>query len=134
MTFEQVFMALTFISSGIALYFSTRKQKHDNANIDADTIGKLYDLIDKQETRYQELKANLTAEIEELRAEVDILRGEKKVREDTIESMKRENSDLQAQVDKLQAAVKSRDKKISELGRQIVELTARLDAMNGGTL
>jgi chromosome segregation ATPase len=134
MTFEQVFMALTFISSGIALYFSARKQKHDNANIDADTIGKLYDLIDKQETRYQELKANLTAEIEELRAEVDILRGEKKVREDTIESMKRENSDLQAQVDKLQAAVKSRDKKISELGRQIVELTARLDAMNGGTL
>lgn len=146
MTFEQVFMALTFITSGIALYFSTRKQMHDTANADADTIAKLFGSIDKQEALRKKTEAELKAEIEELRAEVDILRGEKKAREDTIELMQRENADLTAQVEKLTAAVNRRDKRIRELEKQvaeipalekrIAELTARLDAMNGkdGTL
>ncbi len=72
---------------------------------------------------------------------MDVLRGEKKAREDTIELMQRENADLTAQVEKLTAAVNRRDKRIRELEKQvaeipalekrIAELTARLDAMNG---
>ena len=61
MTFENVFMALTFLSSAVALYFATKKQSHDTDNIDADTISKLYDLIDKQENRYQSLRVEFDA-------------------------------------------------------------------------
>lgn len=56
MTIDNVVMALTFISSSVALFFALRKQKHDENNLDADTIGKLYDLIDRQEKRYQCLR------------------------------------------------------------------------------
>jgi len=46
----------TFIISCIAIFLSLRKQKHDENNIDADTITKLYATIDKQECMYKELK------------------------------------------------------------------------------
>ena len=61
MTVESMVMLLTFVLSAIALYFSTRKQGHEEAGIDADTIGKLYDLIEKQESRYQVLKTEFDA-------------------------------------------------------------------------
>ena len=61
MTVESTVMLLTFVLSAIALYFSTRKQQHEEAGIDADTIGKLYDLIEKQESRYQVLKTEFEA-------------------------------------------------------------------------
>lgn len=46
----------TFITSIVALVFALKKQKHDTDNVDVDTIDKLYDLIKKQDKRYDELK------------------------------------------------------------------------------
>ena len=71
MTIDNAIMALTFISSAIALFFATRKQKHDEQNLDADTISKLYDLIDKQESRYQDFKVESDNRYESLRNEFD---------------------------------------------------------------
>ena len=71
MTVEYIVMLLTFVLSAVALYFSTRKQKHEEAGIDADTIGKLYDLIEKQEARYQKLKTDQEHIYAELKAEFD---------------------------------------------------------------
>jgi hypothetical protein len=71
MSAETIVMLLTFVLSAVALYFSTRKQKHEEAGIDADTIGKLYDLIEKQETRYQALKADQETAYKGLKAEFD---------------------------------------------------------------
>jgi len=56
MTIESTIMVLTFLSSAVALYFSLRKQRHEEQEIDADTISKLYDLVDKQDKRYQALR------------------------------------------------------------------------------
>lgn len=68
MTIDNIIMALTFLSSATALYFATKKQKHDvakidadAANIDADTIGKLYDLVDKQDAMLRVLRAEFDA-------------------------------------------------------------------------
>lgn len=105
MTINDIVMAMTFLSSAVALYFSTRKQKHDEANLDADTIGKLYDLIDRQEKRYQDLKTELTSEINKLREEIEVLREEKQDRENTIETLRRENAELTAQVQDYNAQV-----------------------------
>ena len=78
MTLDDIIMALTFISSAVALYFATKKQKHDEAkidadtaNLDADTIGKLYGLVDKQEVRYQAFKAESDNRYDALRSEFD---------------------------------------------------------------
>lgn len=71
MTFDKIIMALSFVSSAIALFFALRKQKHDEQNLDADTISKLYDLIDKQETRYQAFKVESNNRYESLRNEFD---------------------------------------------------------------
>ena len=67
-TLDNFVSTVTFIASIVALYFSIRKQKHeenksdaDVANLDADTIGKLYDLIDKQDVRYNALSKEFEA-------------------------------------------------------------------------
>ena len=93
-------------------------------------------------TQVSKLDAKILSQdekIDSLEAEVDVLRGEKKEREDTIENLKRENAELTAQVEKLQAAIGRRDKRIRELEKQvtvipeleakIADLTDRLDAM-----
>ena len=61
MTLDNIVMVLTFVSSSVALYFALRKQKHDEDNIDADTIEKLYKLVKLQENRYQELRNEFDA-------------------------------------------------------------------------
>lgn len=61
MTLDNIITLITFISSAVALYFAIKKQGHEEANVDADTITKLYDLIDKQEKRYQCLKDEFDA-------------------------------------------------------------------------
>ena len=71
MTFESMVMLLPFVLSAIAHYFCTRKKGHEEAGIDADTIGKLYDLIEKQESRYQTLKTDQEKIYAELKAEFD---------------------------------------------------------------
>jgi uncharacterized protein YlxW (UPF0749 family) len=71
MTLDNVVMVLTLLSSATALYFATRKQKHEEAGLDADTIGKLYDLIEKQETRYQAFKTESENRVVSLQNEFD---------------------------------------------------------------
>ena len=56
MTFDNLVALGTFLISCLAIFFSLRKQKHDEANLDADTIGKLYETIQDQERMYKELK------------------------------------------------------------------------------
>lgn len=53
---ETVLAVVTFISSAVALFFSIKKQDREGKNIDADTIGKLYDTINEQQDRYEKLK------------------------------------------------------------------------------
>ena len=56
MTFDNVIMALTFISSAVALYFATRKQSHDENNVDADTIASLFQTVRDLESENKRLK------------------------------------------------------------------------------
>jgi len=59
MTFENVIMALTFISSAVALYFATRKQSHDEDKCDADTIASLFQTVKGLEQENKALKKEL---------------------------------------------------------------------------
>ena len=56
MTLDNVVMIITVAISGVALFYSLKKQKHDESNIDADTISSLYDSLNKQEKRHKELR------------------------------------------------------------------------------
>ena len=56
MTLDNIVMIITVTISGVALFYSLKKQKHDEANVDADTISSLYDSLNKQERRYKELR------------------------------------------------------------------------------
>lgn len=58
----------TFLLSAVALYFSLRKQTHDEAkidaegsNLDADTIKTLYALIDENDKRHRAYKVEQDA-------------------------------------------------------------------------
>ncbi|MFA5434352.1 MAG: hypothetical protein WC319_16020 [Candidatus Paceibacterota bacterium] len=97
---------------------------------------------------YEKRMAAMLSSIERLDKQVEELKDEKRISEDTIDTLKRENAELKLQVeeyaadvDKLTKAVKSRDKRITELEkhvaeipaleRHIAELSARLDSLNG---
>lgn len=58
-TFNIIFQFVTFILSGVAVYFSLRKQKHDERNLDADTIGKLLKSIKDLTEDNENLKARI---------------------------------------------------------------------------
>jgi hypothetical protein len=45
MTIDNLIMALTFISSAVALFFAIRKQDHDVDKADADTISSLFQTV-----------------------------------------------------------------------------------------
>jgi len=59
MTLDNMIAIGTFIISCIAIFIALRRQKHDENNVDADTINKLYATIKEQELRYRELKKEL---------------------------------------------------------------------------
>lgn len=65
LTLDGIIAVVTLLSSGIALFFSIRKQDREGKNIDADTIKKLYDTISDQEERYNKLKRETLVEQEE---------------------------------------------------------------------
>ena len=52
---DYIIPVISLIASLGAIYFTARKQSREMDNIDADTISKLYDAIDKQEKRYDEM-------------------------------------------------------------------------------
>ena len=62
MTFENVIMALTFISSAVALYFATRKQSHDEDKCDADTIASLFQTVRELEADNKQIKDDAEAD------------------------------------------------------------------------
>ena len=78
MTIDNFVMVATVISSIIALYFSLKKQKHeenktdaDAANLDADTIKTLYGLINEQEKNAKIYKAEQEALYAKLQKDFD---------------------------------------------------------------
>lgn len=139
---------LAVVSGGglVALINAIANRKKVKADCIA-TLGEAYEArLLALNTQVSKLDAKILSQDEKidcLEAEVDVLRGEKKEREDTIENLKRENAELTAQVEKLQAAIGRRDKRIRELERQvtvipeleakIADLTDRLDAMGNET-
>lgn len=61
MTLDNVIMALTFLSSAIALYFAVRKQTHTEDNVDADTIASLFNTVRQLEQENKDLKKEFEA-------------------------------------------------------------------------
>lgn len=55
MIMDYIIPVISLIASLGAIYFTARKQSREMDNLDADTISKLYDSIDKQEKRYDEM-------------------------------------------------------------------------------
>lgn len=98
MNTETIIGILTFIMSAVALFYSLRKGFKQEENIDADTIGKLYDTIDKQERRYKEHHAEQEALYEGLKAEFE---SYKKVMTAQIAEIANENARLRAWANKL---------------------------------
>ena len=76
MTVENVIMVLTLVASGVALLFSLKKQKHDEANLDADTIKKLYESLKEENSRYTELKAEFEAYKKQTSAQITEIAAE----------------------------------------------------------
>lgn len=61
MTWDDIVAIVTAVLAGAAFYLALRKQPHEESNLDADTIGKLYDTIAKQEKRYNDLRNEFEA-------------------------------------------------------------------------
>lgn len=55
---DNIITSIAVIVSAVALYYSTRKQKHEEKNSDADTIAKMFANFKEQEERYNQLKAD----------------------------------------------------------------------------
>jgi hypothetical protein len=56
MTIDNVVMALTFIASAVALFYSIRKQTHDEDKVDADTISSLFQTVRDLEAENKAMK------------------------------------------------------------------------------
>lgn len=56
MSYDNIITGIAVVVSIVALYYSTKKQKHDEKNSDADTIAKMFANFDEQEKRHDELK------------------------------------------------------------------------------
>lgn len=61
MTLDNAVMVLTFLASAIALYFSIKKQTHDENNVDADTIASLFQTVRDLEAKNKELQREFEA-------------------------------------------------------------------------
>jgi len=77
MTIDKIIMALTFLSSAIALYFAIRKQEHDIDNSDADTIASLFQTVrDLQkdnkdmQKEFEEYKRHTTEQLSDMASEI----------------------------------------------------------------
>ena len=69
---DNIVAIATILLSGTALYFALKKQGREERNIDADTIAKLYDTIDKQEDRYKALKRETEEEQKDLNQKIKL--------------------------------------------------------------
>lgn len=56
MTIDTAIMVLAFLSSSVALYFSIRRQSHDEDKCDADTIASLFETVKGLEKENREIK------------------------------------------------------------------------------
>jgi len=75
-TLDNIVMIITVAISGVALFYSLKKQKHDEANVDADTISSLYDSLNKQEKRHKELKCEFEQYMRTTSAQISELASE----------------------------------------------------------
>ena len=73
LSIETIIGLITLVISGIALFFSLRKQEKEEKNIDADTISKLYATINEQEERHQNLKDEFEAYKKAMSAQIAYL-------------------------------------------------------------
>lgn len=71
MILEYIVPILSLTISLIAVLFTAKKQKREIDNIDADTIAKLYDTIEKQGKRYDEMLEKQEARYNSLKCEFD---------------------------------------------------------------
>lgn len=95
---ETIIGVFTFFMSAIALFYSLRKGIKEEYNIDADTISKLYDTIEKQEKRYREYVLEQEALYEKLRSEFETY---KSVMTKQITEIANDNARLRAWANKL---------------------------------
>jgi uncharacterized protein Yka (UPF0111/DUF47 family) len=58
---DNLIMALTFISSAVALFFAIRRQTHDEDKVDADTIASLFQTVRELEAENKEMKKEFEA-------------------------------------------------------------------------
>lgn len=77
MTIDNVVMALTFIASAVALFYSIRKQTHDEEKTDADTIASLFQTVrdlekenKEMKKEFDEYKRNTTLQLADLASEI----------------------------------------------------------------
>jgi hypothetical protein len=77
MTIDKAIMILAFIASGVSLYFSIRRQKHDVGKVDADTIASLFQTVRDLECEnraikreFAEYKASTNTQLADLASEI----------------------------------------------------------------
>jgi hypothetical protein len=56
MTLDNIVMALTFLASAVALFYSIRRQTHDEDKVDADTIASLFQTVRDVEAENKAIK------------------------------------------------------------------------------
>ncbi|MEL7626981.1 MAG: hypothetical protein AAGU15_09000 [Anaerolineaceae bacterium] len=126
-----------------------RKVKAESEKLDAESEKIAAECMAVLAEAYEKRMTAMLTSIERLDKQVEELKNDKQVSEDTIVTLKRENAELKIQVtgyaadvDKLTKTLKDRDKRIVELEkqvaeipaleRQIADLSARLDELHGG--
>jgi len=89
---------ISIIISLLALFFTAKKQIHEADNIDADTILKLHETIDKQDKRYDNMVLKQDTRYNELLADIEKY---KKETNDELEKVRCESEKLRAGIRKL---------------------------------
>ena len=87
MTVDNIVMIVSAVTSAIALYYATKKQKHEEASIDSDTINKLYATIKDQDERNNQLRDIFDARVGKLEARITALEEENELLKDWAERL-----------------------------------------------
>jgi hypothetical protein len=77
MTVDKAIMVLAFLASAVSLYFSIKRQTHDENKVDADTIASLFQTVRDLECEnraikkeFAEYKATMNAQVADLASEI----------------------------------------------------------------
>jgi hypothetical protein len=72
MTVDKAIMVLAFLASAVSLYFSIKRQTHDENKVDADTIASLFQTVRDLECENRAIKR----ELEEYKRDTAVQLGE----------------------------------------------------------